>query len=642
MRALYQKLTLEHTVFLTISEIRVGSAWQRTTFRAIMNLMTGSAQPLGGASSTVSTPVVSTTNRRFSTLLEILLDQGKLSPVQADDLALEQVRTGKNPDDIIEEKHLVNERDLAHAKSQLYGVPFADLSQIGVSPEALAQLSDAVAKQYQALPFALDRGSSELSVVLANPLDLTAIEFLERKTGLRVKAFIAPPSEIERAISERYAQSLSNEVSQALRDSSVTNRTKVLVAGEAEKSLSPNEVVREAPIARIVETVLTFALKARASDVHIEPMEERTRVRYRIDGILQEKLVLPRSVQDAVVSRIKILADLKIDEKRIPQDGRFTFRLGDEEVDLRVSTLPTVHGEKVVMRLLQKSNKVPTVSELGMRGEALKHVEEAIKIPHGIILVTGPTGSGKTTTLYSLLNQINSPGLNIVTLEDPVEYQMDGINQVQTNPQAGLTFASGLRSFLRQDPNIIMVGEIRDEETAELAVQASLTGHLVFSTVHTNSAAGALPRLLDMKAEPFLLASSMTLVMAQRVVRLLNQSVSEEYTPASEVIQDIEKTLGKYFDEYLQNKGITKDQIKLRRPLRDRPNGETEYKGRTGIFEVMPISPEVSELILNRSSAAEIQKKAVEQGMLLMKQDGYLKALEGLTTLEEVLRVAQT
>jgi type IV pilus assembly protein PilB len=604
--------------------------------------MTGIAQPAVNAAPAPAAMATPAPAKRYTSVLEILLDQGKLSSVQADDLALEQVRSGKNPDDLIEEKHLVNEQDLAQAKSILFNIPYADLTQIGVSPEALAQFPDTVAKQYNALPFALDRSRSELSVVMANPLDLGAIEFLERKTGMRVKVSIAPPSDIQRAIAERYAQSLSSEVSQALRDTSINTRTKVLVAGEAEKSLDASEVIREAPIARIVETALTFALKARASDVHIEPMEERTRVRYRIDGILQEKLVLPRTVQDAVVSRIKILSDLKIDEKRIPQDGRFTFRMGDQEVDLRVSTLPTVHGEKVVMRLLQKSTKVPTVSELGMRGDALKHVEVAVKIPHGIVLVTGPTGSGKTTTLYSLLNQINSPAVNIVTLEDPVEYQMDGINQVQTNPQAGLTFASGLRSFLRQDPNIIMVGEIRDEETAELAVQASLTGHLVFSTVHTNSAAGALPRLLDMKAEPFLLASSMTLVMAQRVVRLLNQEVAEEFTPPEEVLKDIETALGKYFTEFLERKGITRDQVRLKRPKKDRPNGESEYHGRIGVFEVLPITPEISELILNRSSAADIQNLGVKQGMILMKQDGYLKVLEGLTTIEEVLRVAQT
>ncbi len=579
--------------------------------------------------------------RRYSTLLEVLLDQGKISQIQADDLALEQIRTGKTPDAIIEEKHFVNELELAQAKSILYDIPFAEIDQIGTAPEALAQISDGTAKLYKMLPFALDRTTSELSVIMANPLDLAAIEFVERKTGLRLKPYIAPASEIERAIAERYAQSLSSEVTQALKESGPETGKKILVAGQADADIPAGEVVREAPIAKIVETVLSFALKARASDIHIEPLEDKTRIRYRIDGLLQEKLLLPKSVQDAVVSRIKILSDLKIDEKRIPQDGRFTFRMGDEEVDLRISTLPTVHGEKVVMRLLQKSGNVPSLADLGMRGKAFTHVEAAIKVPHGIILVTGPTGSGKTTTLYSILHKINKPTVNIVTLEDPVEYQMDGVNQVQINPQAGLTFASGLRSFLRQDPNIIMVGEIRDEETAELAIQASLTGHLVFSTIHTNSAAGALPRLMDMKAEPFLLASSMTLVMAQRVLRKLNPDVLEPYTPEPEVVADIRKTLGKYFDEFLQQKGITEQQVQLYRARADRAPTDPEYRGRVGIYEVLPITPNISRLILERKSAADIEQAGIEEGMLLMKQDGYLKVLEGITTIEEVLRVAQ-
>lgn len=579
--------------------------------------------------------------RRYNSLMEVLLEQGKLTPMQADDLSLEQIRTGKSPDQIIEEKHYVGEMELTQAKSLLYDIPFLDIETVGTSPEALAQVSDGTAKLYQMLPFALDRANSELSVVMANPLDLAAIEFVERKTGLRLKPYISTPSQIERAVAERYAQSLSSEVSAALKESGPDTGKKVLVAGQAEADVSAGEVMRDAPIAKIVETVLTFALKARASDIHIEPQEDKTRIRYRIDGLLQEKLLLPSTVHDAVVSRIKILSDLKIDEKRVPQDGRFTFRLGDEEVDLRISTLPTVHGEKVVMRLLQKSGNVPTLSELGMRGMALKHVEEAIRVPHGIILVTGPTGSGKTTTLYSILHTINKPTVNIVTLEDPVEYQMDGINQVQVNPQAGLTFASGLRSFLRQDPNIIMVGEIRDEETAELAIQASLTGHLVFSTIHTNSASGSLPRLMDMKAEPFLLASSMTLVMAQRVLRRLNPDVKEGYTPAPEVLADIKNTLGPHFTAFLQQHNLTEQTVQLYRARTDRDQSELEYRGRIAIFEVLPITERIAKLILERRSAAEIEKAGIEEGMLLMKQDGYLKALEGVTTLEEVLRVAQ-
>ncbi len=579
--------------------------------------------------------------RRYVSLVDILLDQKKLTQIQVDDISLEQIRTGKAPDQILEDKHYVDETDLAVAKSILYSIPYVEISQIGASPEALAQIPDGTAKMYTMLPFAIDRVNSELSVVMADPLDLEAIEFVQRKSGLRVKPHIAPATDIQRAIAERYAQSLSTEVTQALKDTGPALGQKILIAGTSDLTMAPGEVVREAPIAKIVETVLSFALKARASDVHIEPLADKVRIRYRIDGILQEKLVLPKTVHDAVVSRIKILSDLKIDEKRIPQDGRFTFRDGDQEVDLRISTLPTVHGEKVVMRLLQKSGNVPTLNELGMRGLGLKQLEVAIRVPHGIILVTGPTGSGKTTTLYSILHKLNRAEVNIITLEDPVEYQIDGVNQVQTNPQAGLTFASGLRSFLRQDPNIIMVGEIRDEETAELAIQASLTGHLVLSTVHTNSAAGALPRLLDMKAEPFLLASSMTLVMAQRVVRRLNEAYVEAYTPPPEVIADIKTALGPYFDVYLKQKNLRPEEIKLYRASASRPPTETEYLGRIGIFEVLPVTEKISRMILERRSAAEIEKIACQDGMMLMKQDGYLKALEGITTIEEVLRVAQ-
>jgi len=571
----------------------------------------------------------------------VLLSQGKISQAQADDIALEQVRTNKDPNRLVEEHQVVSETDLTMAKSVFYGIPFVDLTTIGASPEALAQIPDGTAKLYKMLPFALDRASNSLSVAMANPLDLSAIEFVERKTGLHLQPFIAPPSEIDKAVRERYAQSLSSEVSQALQDSSVTLQTNVLVAGQADAEFDSQEIVRDAPIAKIVETILVFALKSEASDVHIEALAERTRIRYRIDGILQEKLVLPKSVHDAVISRIKILSNLKIDEKRQPQDGRFTFRMGDQEVDLRVSTLPTVHGEKIVMRLLKKSGRVPTLVELGLRGTRLQHVEEAIRVPHGIILVTGPTGSGKTTTLYSILNKINTPEVNIMTLEDPVEYQMEGINQVQVNTAAGLTFASGLRSFLRQDPNIMMVGEVRDQETAQLAIQASLTGHLVFSTVHTNSAAGALPRLLDMQVEPFLLASSMTLVMAQRVPRTINPELVEDYSPPPELMADIEKTLGPFLPQWLQSKNMTKEQIVLKRRKQDLPPTQSEYKGRIGIFEVLPVTPKISEMVLAQKSAADIEAQACVDGMLLMKQDGYLKALEGITTIEEILRVAQ-
>lgn len=567
-------------------------------------------------------------------VLSILLAANQISQVQFDEVRLESVTTGKSPDQVLSEKGYVEEEVLAQARAKHLNVPYVRPSEVGASPEALSMLHESVAKRYKIFPFALDKVGSTLSVAMVNPLDLTAIEFVEKKSGMRIVPFLASETEITMAVHERYAQSLSTEVVEALRD----------ISGPKEKVVDVTElgsVIREAPVAKIVETVLSFAVKARASDIHIEPQENRTRVRYRIDGILHEKLLLPREVHDSVVSRIKILADMKIDEKRVPQDGRFNFKVGNEEVDLRISTLPTVNGEKVVMRLLKKTGKVPSLSELGLRGRALKNIEQSILVPHGIVLVTGPTGSGKTTTLYSVLSKINTPRVNIVTLEDPVEYQMIGVNQVQINPQAGLTFASGLRSFLRQDPNVIMVGEIRDKETAELAIQASLTGHLVFSTLHTNSAAGALPRLMDMEAEPFLLSSSMTLVLAQRVARQVCEHCKESYAPTPEMLEDIKRVLGMLYDSWLTTQNLAGKQPVLYKGKGCEVCGDTGYHGRAGIFEVLPISEKVARMITERAPAAQIEKVAIEEGMILMKQDGYLKVLEGLTTIEEVKRVAE-
>lgn len=557
---------------------------------------------------------------------------GALSKEQYDQIKLEALNSGQTTEELIASHGFVNETDLAKAKAEYYKIPYVDLTEEGAAPEALSQFSEQVARRYGAFPFGVDKAKNTLSVAMANPMDLTAVEFLQAKSGSKIAPFFAVQSEIVKAINERYGQSLSTEVVAALKE---TGETAVRTVDLARIG----EVIREAPIAKIVSTILDFAMKARASDVHIEPQESRTRVRYRIDGILHEKLVLPKSVHDAVISRIKILAEMKIDEKRIPQDGRFNFISGEDEVDLRVSSLPTVHGEKIVMRLLKKSGEVPTLPDLGLRGRALRNLETAILVPHGIILITGPTGSGKTTTLYAILTRINTPRVNILTLEDPVEYQIAGVNQVQINPQAGLTFASGLRSFLRQDPNIIMVGEVRDKETAELAIQAALTGHLVFSTLHTNSAAGALPRLLDMEAEPFLLASSMTCILAQRVLRQICENCKEAYEPPEEVAADIRSVLGSLYEGWRQQHP---DKIVLYRGKKCDKCGDTGYKGRIGIFEVLPVTEKIGKLILERSPASLIEKAAVEDGIVLMKQDGYWKALEGVTTMEEVLRVAQT
>ncbi|MFZ5437571.1 MAG: GspE/PulE family protein [Patescibacteria group bacterium] len=569
--------------------------------------------------------------------LDVLVQEQKLTQEQVGQLRNEQLQTNKSYEELLLEKKWVTEIELTQAKAQFNNIPFIKISETSILPEALTLVGESVAKRYKVLPFSYDKNSKLLKVAMVDPLDLAATSFLKQKTGATVEVYAAVPSELEEALAERYSEDISTEVDQALEQTTGTSERVVKQQNAALKS----EVVRDAPVNRIVETLLDFALKARASDIHIEPQLGRTRVRYRIDGILTEKLVLPRTVHDAVVSRIKIIANLKIDERRVPQDGRFNYVADSKEIDLRVSTLPTIHGEKVVMRLLEKNTVVPTLQQLGLSGLALKNLTDAMKVPRGIVLVTGPTGSGKTTTLYSVLHDINTPKVNIMTIEDPVEYQMSGISQVQVNPQAGLTFATGLRSFLRQDPDIIMVGEIRDTETAELAIQASLTGHLVFSTLHTNSAAGAIPRLIDMGAESFLLASTITLVMAQRVVRKINESYREEYQPEQPILDDIKAVLGERYLQWCQVNKKDPEKPILYRPAKDRPATEPDYLGRVGIFEVLPVDEEISKMITEKKSDAEIEKVGLAKGMLLMKQDGYIKALEGVTTIEEVLRVAE-
>ena len=573
-----------------------------------------------------------------NSFFDVLVNKGKISPEKAEELRQENLSQGTSYEELVLGKQLLTETDIAQAKAEFSNVPYIKLSAIGVDPESLTLLDEGIAKRYQALPFAIDKQKNTLKVAMVDPLDLAAVEFLKQKTSHEIQAYFSENSDIVRMINEYYAQSLSTEVTEALKSTTQQDDQR---SASVELNQQSGAILRDAPINRIVENILDYAIKSSASDVHIEPQIGRTRVRYRIDGILVEKLILPQNVHEAVISRIKIMANLKIDEKRLPQDGRFNYRSNNAEIDLRTSTLPTVNGEKVVMRLLKKDASVPSLEDLGLIGLGLQKVKEAIKIPYGIILITGPTGSGKTTTLYSILNIINKVGVNIMTLEDPVEYQIAGVSQVQTNPKAGLTFASGLRSFLRQDPDIIMVGEIRDNETADLALQASLTGHLVFSTLHTNSSAGALPRLLDMEAEPFLLASSIVLSMGQRVVRRINEKYKEEYTPEPVVVEDIKKVLGPHFERWCKEKGKDPNKITLFRPSSKRPATEPEYRGRIGIFEVMPTSPEIASLILNRRPSSEIEATAIQQGMTLMKQDGYIKVLEGITTIEEILRVAE-
>ena len=560
---------------------------------------------------------------------DILFEDKIISAEQLEVVRYEQINTGKGVKEILLEKGFATALQIAQAKAKLVGIPYVNLEGRNILPEVLHLVSETVAAKYLLIPFEFDAVNGTISLAMSDPLDLQVIDFIEKKSKFKVKSYLGSAEQIKTAIRTFYAQNLGTEVTRALEE---TPEPKVKETGDRTVPI----ITTDQGVTKIVSALLEFAIKSRASDIHIEPLEDKTRIRYRIDGILYEKLTLPVKIHDSIVARIKILAELKIDEKRIPQDGRFNFKINDEEVDLRVSTLPTVYGEKVVIRLLKKSGGVPTLQELGLRGTALRDLEVAMLRPHGIIIVCGPTGSGKTTTLYSVLTKINSSKVNIMTLEDPVEYQMVGVNQVQINVQAGLTFASGLRSFLRQDPNIILVGEIRDDETTELAIQAALTGHLVFSTLHTNNAAGALPRLLDLHAEPFLIASSMNALVGQRICRKICNTCKESYSPPEEISEDIKKILGKLFDSQKYATGV-----QLFRGKGCADCGQTGYTGRVGIFEVLSVSEKIAQMVLERASATDIENEAVTTGMITMKQDGYLKAVEGVTTLEEVLRVAQ-
>lgn len=562
------------------------------------------------------------------TATDILYTQNLLTKEQYDQIKVKSATTGQELDQVLESMHLVGDDKYAEARAKLWGVPYIELRNTSFSPQALSLLPRAVVERFLLIPFLYDDNTKTLSVAMANPVDLDALEFVRQKTGLNILSYAAALDEVKEAIAQQYTQELVGQVGEAIKESEEFSKKRVV------DSKQIAEIITDAPIAKIVTTILEYAMTSRASDVHIEPQEDRLRVRYRIDGILYDKLNLPLRVESSLISRIKILSEMKIDEHRVPQDGRFNFKSGNEEADLRVSTIPTTTGEKIVMRLLRKSGGIPSLTELGLGGTALKTLETSILRPHGIILVCGPTGSGKTTTLYAVLSRLNTTRVNIVSLEDPVEYEIPGVNQVQINPGVGLTFASGLRSFLRQDPNIILVGEIRDKETTDLAIQAALTGHLVFSTLHTSSAAGALPRMLDLGAENFLLASTVNAIVGQRIVRKICDHCKESYVPPAQLIVEMQSILHTLFP-------ISSPEIKLYRGKGCSECGSSGYLGRIGIYEVLPATEKVSRIILERADAMAIEKQAMAEGMITMKQDGYLKALRGETTIEEVLRVAQ-
>lgn len=561
-------------------------------------------------------------------ILSFLVNKGILSQEKAENALIKIINDNLDLNDYLIDFLKIDKKVLLKAYGNILNVDVVDLTTIPINPQLIALIPKVVAQKFKLVPFDLNENEGKIKIAIADPTNFNAIDFIEKKTGKKVEPFFCFQKDIENFIDFIYAQEIAPDVIKALKE--VQPQINTINSNEI------NKVIKEAPIAKIVSTILEYAISGRASDIHIEPQENVSRVRYRIDGILNEKLILPKGIHESLVSRIKILSGLKIDEKRLPQDGRFNFKTGNEEVDLRVSTLPTIHGEKVVMRLLKKTGGIPSLNELGLRGNQLNLLSEAINRPYGIILVTGPTGSGKSTTLYSVLSTLNKPGVNIVTLEDPVEYQIPGINQVQINPQAGLTFANGLRAFLRQDPNIILVGEIRDSETTQLAIQAALTGHLVFSTLHTNDAPSTIPRLIDLGAEPFLIASVLNAIVAQRICRRICEYCKIDYVPSNTLLDMLKSVLGDLFPK----KTLSNNSLKLYKGKGCERCNQTGYFNRIAIFEVLKITPSINKCIISQSDANDIFNEAIKEGFITMKQDGFLKAIDGITTIEEVLRVA--
>ncbi len=529
---------------------------------------------------------------------------------------------------------------LVKTRSADLRIPFIDLVGREISVEILKEIPEDAANFYKFIP--LNRDKNILEVGMVNPDDLKAKEalrFITRQSGLETKIFIITPTGFKNVLKQY--RTLRGEVKKALEELEEELETEGKIRpfqGRAEEIA--RQIVAEAPITKIVAVILRHAIEGRASDVHIEPIEDNVKVRFRVDGILYTSLILPKDIQLAVVSRIKILSNLKIDETRVPQDGRFHTVVGGKKIDFRVSTFPTVGGEKVVLRILDPSAGLKDFAQLGLQGHNLETLKTNIKQPFGMILVTGPTGSGKTTTLYAILNELNQEGVNIVSLEDPVEYYIQGINQSQIRPEINYTFASGLRHILRQDPDIIMVGEIRDEETANLAIHAALTGHIVLSTLHTNDAIGAIPRLVDMGIGPFLLPSSLNLIIAQRLTRRLCPDCKKEIAVSPQVTRVIKEEIAKLSPE--QQKNLSAEEpFKTYRPVGCKFCGGKGTKGRVALFEILEMTPQLEEIINKDLSESKIKEEAKRQGMITMKQDGVIKVLQGLISFEEMLRVVE-
>ncbi len=586
------------------------------------------------------------------TLDKILSGDTKVSAEQLAPLKEEAIRSARPLQELVLEAKLVDEPTLTQLFAKYADIPYVVIDPKEISSEILAKIPERIARQYNAVIFKIDPDGL-VHLAMDDPDDVQAISFIQKEIGENVKIYIAPHDNILQCL-ENYRGDVNEELNEVIDVQREDDGSS--------QQVTEAEVAEDSPIAQTVNLLLEYAIRSQASDIHIEPREEYVQIRYRIDGVLKEVNRLPRNVLGALVSRIKILSNLKIDERRVPQDGRFKIKIAGKQYALRVSTLPIADGEKVVMRILDESNQAVTLKDLGYWGHSLDVINEALTEPNGMVLVTGPTGSGKSTSLFSILTYLNKPDVNISTIEDPVEYKIPGVNQTQTNPKAGMTFANGLRALLRQDPNVIMVGEIRDGETANLAVQAALTGHLVFSTLHTNNAATCLPRLLDMGIEPFLIASTVKAVVGQRLVRKLCLTCREQYVPEKQEVSQFVGLFNLRSDQSFSHIHELEQQAIAQELGGDTPAGTTEttitalwranpkgceecdhtgYKGRIGIYEVLGNTIPVQKMIVNNATSTQIQDQAILEGMTTMQTDGLVKAIRGSTTLQEVLRVTK-
>jgi type IV pilus assembly protein PilB len=588
-----------------------------------------------------TTPNKKASVKGLSNLLDALLLKGIINLEEFNSIKFEAINGGVKIVDLLIQKGIVTSEEIARTQAEMKSIGFIDLSNISIPVEVIQKLDISTAKENSIVIF--EELPTKFKVAMEDPLDLQKVKYLESLVGKNIEAYFASKDAIENIINTKYGAQLGTELDEALEEVGDVKTTRLY--GDA--NLEEDEALGSAPIIKIVNMILEYAINHKASDIHIEPRDGKISVRFRIRGVLSEKLSFPKKLLSSVVTRIKILSSLKIDEHRIPQDGRFQIRDTNNIVDIRVSIMPSIYGEKIVMRVLEKTKGIMDLEETGMRGSTLARMKESVSKTQGIILVTGPTGSGKTQTVASVIKILNSPEVNIITLEDPVEIRVDGVNQVQVNTEVGLTFASGLRAILRQDPDVIFVGEIRDAETATLAVQSALVGRLVLSTIHTNSAAGAFIRLIDMGIEPFLLTSTVNLVVAQRLVRVLCDVCKQPYNATPEIIEEIHEVLdplhGISFTDKDKNTEVTftKDtkNLTLYHPVGCSKCNDSGYISRVGIFEALKMSDSISKLVLQKSTIKDIGDLAIAEGMLTMVQDGFIKALQGITTLEEVLRV---